>query len=142
MALHKAIQNDPRITSASAKGSLSEFVAEVFSNRNLQEQLRQKKWRLSDAWKGFKSIIMRMLGIKDPETMLGAALQSVDALMIPSSERMGGVEKAVTRQLSQKDIAALHTGSNSMKQFAEAFGTTHIKQKDRTPEDEIGRAHV
>ena len=134
-ALHKAIQNDPRITSASAKGSLSEFVAEVFSNRNLQEQLRQKKWRLSDAWKGFKSIIMRMLGIKDPETMLGAALQSVDALMIPSSQRTGVSEKAVTKQLSQKDIAALHTGSNSMKQFAEAFGTTHIKQKDRTAED-------
>jgi hypothetical protein len=119
-ALHKAIQNDPRITSTSAKGSLSEFVAEVFSNRNLQEQLRQKKWRLSDAWKGFKSIIMRMLGIKDPETMLGAALQSVDALMIPSSQRTGVSEKAVTKQLSQKDIAALHTGSNSMKQFAES----------------------
>lgn len=144
MALHKAIQNDPRITSVSAKGSLSEFVAEVFSNRNLQEQLRGKKWRLSDAWKGFKSIIMRMLGIKDPETMLGAALQSVDAILIPSSQRMGGVETAVTRQLSQKDIAALHTGSNSMKQFAENFGTTHIKQKDRTPEDanRIGQEYL
>jgi hypothetical protein len=135
IALHKAIQSDPRITSVSAKGSLSEFVAEVFSNKNLQDQMRNKKWRLSDAWKGFKSIIMRMLGVKDPETMLGAALQSVDALMIPSSQRMGGVEKAVTRQLSQKDIAALHTGSNSMRQFAEAFGSTHIKQKDRTAED-------
>lgn len=134
-ALHAAIKNDPRITSASAKGSLSEFVAEVFSNKNLQNQLRNKKWRLSDAWKGFKSIIMRMLGVKDPETMLGAALQSVDALMIPSSQRMGGKEKAVTRNLSAKDIAALHTGSNSMRQFAEAFGTTHIKQKDRTAED-------
>jgi hypothetical protein len=143
-ALHKAIQNDPRITSASAKGSLSEFVAEVFSNRNLQEQLRQKKWRLSDAWKGFKSIIMRMLGIKDPETMLGAALQSVDALMIPSSQRTGVSGKAVTKQLSQKDIAALYTGSNSMKQFAEAFGTTHIKQKDRTAEDanRIGQEYL
>ena len=143
-ALHAAIKNDPRITSASAKGSLSEFVAEVFSNKNLQEQLRDKKWRLSDAWKGFKSIIMRMLGVKDPETMLGAALQSVDALMIPSSQRMGGKEKAVTRNLSAKDIAALHTGSNSMKQFAEAFGSTHIKQKDRTAEDanRIGQEYL
>jgi len=135
-ALHNAIKNDPRITSASAKGSLSEFVAEVFSNKNLQDQLSQKKWRLSDAWKGFKSIIMRMLGVKDPETMLGAALQSVDALMVPSSNRtVGGKETAVSRRLSAKDIAALHTGSNSMKQFAEQFGTTAIKQKDRTAED-------
>jgi hypothetical protein len=65
IALHKAIQSDPRITSVSAKGSLSEFVAEVFSNKNLQDQMRDKKWRLSDAWKGFKSIIMRMLGTLD-----------------------------------------------------------------------------
>ena len=133
-ALHAVIKKDPSITSASAKGDLSEFVAEVFSNRNLQEQLRNKKWRLSDAWKGFKSIIMRMLGVKDPETMLGAALQSVDALMIPSSERMGGKETSRSRRLSAKDIAALYTGSNSMQQFAEQFGVD-IKQKDRTAED-------
>jgi hypothetical protein len=142
-ALHAAIKNDPSITSASAKGDLSEFVAEVFSNRNLQEQLRNKKWRLSDAWKGFKSIIMRMLGVKDPETMLGAALQSVDALMIPSSERMGGKETSRSRRLSAKDIAALYTGSNSMKQFADAFNV-NIKQKDRTAEDadRIGRDYL
>ena len=144
-ALHAAIKNDPRITSASAKGDLSEFVAEVFSNKNLQNQLSQKKWRLSDAWKGFKSIIMRMLGVKNPETMLGAALQSIDALMIPSSDRtVGGKETAVSRRLSAKDIAALHTGSNSMQQFAEQFGTTAIKQKDRTAEDanRIGQEYL
>ena len=134
MALHNAIKNDPRITSASAKGGLSEFVAEVMSNRNLQEQMREKKWKLSDAWEGFKSIVLRMLGIEHPETMLGAALQSVDALMIPSSTQLEGVERPVSRRLSQKDIAALHDGSNSMKQFADQFGQD-IKVKDRTPED-------
>jgi hypothetical protein len=134
MALHNAIKNDPRITSASAKGSLSEFVAEVMSNRNLQEQMREKKWKLSDAWEGFKSIVLRMLGIEHPETMLGAALQSVDALMVPSSTEFGTTERPVSRRLSQKDIAALHDGSNSMKQFADQFGQD-IKQKDRTPED-------
>jgi len=134
MALYKAVQNDPRITSSSAKGSLSEFVAEVMSNRNLQEQLRGKKWKLSDAWAGFKSIILRMLGINHPETMLGAALQSVDALMVPSDVKLDVKERAVNRRLSQKDIAALHTGSNSMKQFADQFGQD-IKAKDRTPED-------
>jgi hypothetical protein len=132
--LHASIKNDPRITSETAKGSLSEFVAEVMSNRNLQEQLREKKWKLSDAWKGFKSIILRLLGIKDPETMLGAALQSVDALMVPSNMRMEGMERPAKRRLSQKDIAALHDGSNSMKQFADQFGQD-IKVKDRTPED-------
>jgi hypothetical protein len=133
-ALYAAVKNDPKITSASAKGSISEFAAEVMSNRTLQQQLQGKKWRLSDAWAGFKSIIMRLLGVERPETMFGAALQSVDALMIPSSVRTAGVERTVSRKLAQKDIAALHTGSNSMKQFAEQFGPD-IKQKDRTAED-------
>lgn len=139
-ALYAAVKNDPKITSASAKGSISEFAAEVMSNRTLQQQLQGKKWRLSDAWAGFKSIIMRLLGVERPETMFGAALQSVDALMMPSSVRTAGVERTVSRKLAQKDIAALHTGSNSMRQFAEQFGP-EIKQKDRTPEDanRIGR---
>jgi acyl-[acyl carrier protein]--UDP-N-acetylglucosamine O-acyltransferase len=33
MAIHAAVKNDPRITSTNAKGSLSEFVAEIMSNR-------------------------------------------------------------------------------------------------------------
>ena len=139
-ALYAAVKNDPKITSASAKGSISEFAAEVMSNRTLQQQLQGKKWRLSDAWAGFKSIIMRLLGVDRPETMFGAALQSVDALMMPSSVRTKGVERTVSRKLAQKDIAALDTGSNSMKQFADQFGPD-IKQKDRTAEDanRIGR---
>jgi hypothetical protein len=133
MALHAAIKNDPRITSTFAKGSLSEFTAEVMSNRTLQLQLSDKKWKLSDAWKGFKSIVLRMLGIERPETMLGAAIQSIDALFTPTSMQQKGQAKGT--KLSAKDIAALHTGSNSMKQFAEQFGTDFIKQADRSPED-------
>lgn len=142
--LHNVVKNDPRFTSVNAKSSLSEFVAEVMSNRNLQEQLKGKRWKLQDAWNGFKSIILRMLGFDaEAQTMLGAALQSVDALFIPSSTKLGGKEKAVNQRLSAKDIAALHTGSNSMKQFADQFGGD-IKQKDRTPEDanRIGRDYL
>ena len=133
-AMYNSIKNDPSITSANAKSSLSEFAAEVFSNKNLQEQLRKKKWKGSTLWEGLKSVIMRMLGVKIPETMLGSALKSVDLLMIPSSEKIGRVETPVNRQYSAKDIAALETGSNSMRVFAEQFGP-EIKQKDRTPED-------
>jgi len=148
-ALHEAVKKDPSITSANAKGSLSEFAAEVLSNRNLQEQLRSKKWKMSDAWQGIKSIILRLLGFSkaETETMLGAGIQAVDALMIPSSvrgvakgntvvafdEHIEGV-KDVPYSSAQKDIAALDSGSNSMKQFSEAFGVD-IKQKDRTPDD-------
>lgn len=135
-AIHARVKADPKITSANAKSSLSEFVAEVMSNRNLQKQLAERKWRMSDMWEGIKSVIMRMLGLDKVETMFGASVVSVEQLFVPSSKRNlgGGKETRVTRKLSAKDIAALHDGSNSMKQFADQFGPL-IKQKDRTAED-------
>jgi hypothetical protein len=133
-AMFKAIQKDPSITSSNAKSSLSEFAAEIFSNKNLQEQLRKKPWKGSTLWEGIKSVILRLLGVKVPQNMLGNALKAVDVMLIPSSSKIGRVEKPVNRKYSTKDIAALHTGSNSMRQFAEQFGP-EIKQKDRTVED-------
>jgi hypothetical protein len=141
-AIFEIVKKDPSITSVNAKSSLSEFVAEVMSNINLQKQLKEKPWKLKEMWTGFKSAILRMLGlnVSDVNDMLRASLMSVDALFIPSSMEIKGAERAstgeapVTRNLSQKDIAALHDGSNSMKQFADQFGD-FIKQKDRTPED-------
>jgi hypothetical protein len=135
-ALHARVKNDKGITSKNAKSSLSEFVAEVMSNRNLQKQLAQRQWRLVDAWKGVKSIIMRMLGMQKVETMFGASVVAVDQLFVPASAKVGKGRKEtrVTRSLSAKDIAALDDGSNSMKQFADQFGQL-IKQKDRTPAD-------
>ena len=135
-AIHNQIKTDPRITSANAKGSLSEFVAEVLSNKKLQDQLREKPWRLADMLRAIKSIILRLVGFNkaETETMLGASITAIDALMIPSSLKGFGRETVRNRQLAAKDIAALHTGSNSMKQFADQFGD-YIKQKDRTPQD-------
>lgn len=143
-ALHAQIKRDAGITSKNAKGSLSEFVAEVMSNRNLQKQLAERKWRMSNMWNGIKSVIMRMLGVERFDTMFGAAAVSVDQLFVPASAKVGaGTETRTTRNLSVKDIAALHTGSNSMKQFSEQFGEK-IKQKDRTPEDanRIGQEYL
>lgn len=141
-AIFEIVKKDPSITSVNAKSSLSEFIAEVMSNINLQKQLKEKPWKLKEMWTGFKSAILRMLGlnVSDVNDMLRASLMSVDAMFIPSSMEIKGAERSstgeapVTRNLSQKDIAALHDGSNSMKQFADQFGDS-IKQKDRTPED-------
>lgn len=132
-ALHAAIKRDPSITSADAKGSLSEFVAEVMSNRKLQEQLSKKPWRLSDAMRAIKSVILRLLGVNNVQSMLGAAMASVDTIFTPTSVQTYKAQ-GVRTQYSQKDIAALHDGSNSMRQFAENF-PQYIKQKDRTPAD-------
>jgi len=145
-ALFEAAKRDPSITSMNAKSSLKEFAAEVLSNRNLQEQLRSKKWSVSDAFRGFISSILRLIGFTkaETETMLGAGIKAVEALMVPSSKRgliseralnsISADGKGVPRSNSTKDIAALHNGSNSMKQFADQFGP-EIKQADRTPAD-------
>lgn len=142
-AIFEVVKKDKTITSVNAKSSLSEFVAEVMSNINLQKQLKEKPWKLKEMWTGFKSAILRMLGLKvgDVNDMLRASLMSVDAIFTPTSMEIKGAErpakgeaKGERKQLSQKDIAALHDGSNSMKQFSDQFGD-FIKQKDRTPED-------
>jgi hypothetical protein len=145
-ALFEAAKRDPSITSMNAKSSLKEFAAEVLSNRNLQDQLRSKKWSVSDAFRGFISSILRLIGFTkaETETMLGAGIKAVEALMVPSKQRgitservlnaISAKGKGVPRSNSTKDIAALHNGSNSMKQFADQFGP-EIKQADRTPAD-------
>jgi hypothetical protein len=103
-ALFNAIKNDPKITSTNAKSSLSEFAAEIFSNKNLQEQLRNKKWKGSSLWEGLKSVILRMLGVKIPENMLGNALKAVDLLMIPSSSKVGRAEVLEQPRYAPKDV--------------------------------------
>jgi hypothetical protein len=87
--LFEAVQKDPDITSVDAKASLSEFVAEVMSNRQLQEQLGKKPWRMSDAMQQFKSMILRLLGVKDAKSMLTSAMASVDAIFTPTSTQIG-----------------------------------------------------
>ena len=107
-AIHAQVKNDPRITSSNAKGSLSEFVAEVMSNKKLQEQLRAKKWRMSDMLRGFKSVILRLLGIKpaDVDTMLDASIAAVDALFVPSGVPLGVVETPTTRSVTAPNFVA------------------------------------
>ena len=99
VALYNAAKNDPAITSKNAKSSVSEFAAEVMSNENLQKQLRQKKWRVSDAFRGFVSIILRMIGVKNVENMLDASVSAVEALMVPTSVGQQVVEQQRAKPL-------------------------------------------
>jgi hypothetical protein len=93
-ALHAAAQRDATITAMHDKTDLLEFASEVMSNPKLQAQLKNKPWKLSDAWNGFKSIVLRLLGVKTPDNMLYAAMQSVEALMVaPKTQQKVANEK-------------------------------------------------
>lgn len=93
-ALFNSVKNDPTITSKNAKSNISEFAAEVMSNEKLQAQLRNKKWRLSDAFRGFVSIILRMIGVQNVNNMLDASVSAVEALMVPTSVGQKVTEEA------------------------------------------------
>lgn len=90
-AIHERIKTDPGVTSVNAKTTLKEFVAEVMSNQRLQEQLKERSWRLSDMLRAFKSVILRAIGI-DPKTvdnMLDASILAIDNIFTPSSQQVG-----------------------------------------------------
>lgn len=93
-ALFNSVKNDPNITSKNAKSNISEFAAEVMSNEKLQNQLRNKKWRVSDAFRGFVSIILRMIGVRNVENMLDASISAVESLMVPTSVGQKVAEEA------------------------------------------------
>lgn len=117
--LFEAVQKDPDITSVDAKTSLSEFVAEVMSNRQLQGQLGKKPWRMSDAMQQFKSIVLRLLGVKDAKSMLASAMASVDAIFTPTSTQIGTTP----------------TGTREARAPTDVIG----ERKERTLREDIGR---
>jgi hypothetical protein len=90
-AIHERIKTDPGVTSVNAKTTLKEFVAEVMSNQRLQEQLKERPWRLSTMLRAFKSAILRAIGIS-PDTvnnMLDASILAIDNIFMPSSQQVG-----------------------------------------------------
>jgi hypothetical protein len=135
-ALWDSVRNDPEITSANAKGSLTEFSAEVMSNKVLQDQLRNKPWTLADAWKNFKSIVLRLLGVKNVNNMLDAAIQSVDALFIPSSAQPGMEETPSYAKVGVVETAKGVFGFNA--KTAPAQPSSFVAEKPSFKNDLIG----
>jgi len=103
-ALYNSAKKDPSITSANAKSNISEFAAEVLSNENLQKQLKQKKWRTSDAFRGFVSIILKMIGVTNVDNMLDASVSAVEALMISTSSAQPVTEQVRAKPKEDVDV--------------------------------------
>lgn len=79
--LWAAAKADKRIPlTPEARESLSEFLAESLSSVPVQEALANKPWQVSNFWEKFKSILLRIMGVKTPKTMLDATAMAADAL--------------------------------------------------------------
>jgi hypothetical protein len=113
-AIHAMVKKDSDITSTEAKGSLSEFVAEVMSNAKLQQQLAKKPWSLSNMLAGFKSTILRLIGVKDAKTMLTASIKAVDALFMPTSVQTAPVAKTMMPARAAPSMATANRVADSL----------------------------
>jgi len=61
--------------------SLNEFAAEALTSPKLRAYMQSKPWTLRYMWDAFKSVILRLLGVKTPTNMSEAAIAAVDRMM-------------------------------------------------------------
>jgi hypothetical protein len=114
-ALYNSVKKDPSITSTNAKSNISEFAAEVLSNENLQKQLKKKKWRMSDAFRGFVSIILKMIGVTNVDNMLDASVSAVEALMISTSSAQPVTEQVRAKPKEDVDVGVYEKAKGVFK---------------------------
>lgn len=137
-ALWNAAKADPNVgLSEDAAASISEFVTEAMTNPTLVAALKAKPWTISNAWDGFKRILLKMMGVDTPRTMQDAVVASVDTIFArpeplpegaaPTKE---GVRYASPQQPAgatvEQTLAAMRPGpqQNSLKAMIKgAFGS-------------------
>jgi len=132
--LFAAAKASPDITSENAKSSLSEYVAEAFSNGVLQNQLRAKAWTLGDMWKAFKKTILNMLGVKTPTNMLDATLAAAETLFSKPA-RYTAADATLAKPSNFRKVAYANPGLAR----AGEIGDTFIA-KDRSTLDRVRAA--
>jgi hypothetical protein len=87
-----AAKNDKTINiSEEARASLSEFVTEAMTNYDLQKALAVKPWKKATAWEKFKTNILKMIGVTDPESMLDTTIAAMDTIFMPPAPGKGPV---------------------------------------------------
>ena len=75
-----------------ARESLNEFMAESLSSRIVQKALDAEPWQASTYWESFKSILLRIMGVKTPKTMSDSTARALDALFVAVKPAPAGVQ--------------------------------------------------
>lgn len=88
-----AAKNDKTINlSEEARASLSEFVTEAMTNYDLQKALAVKPWKKATAWEKFKTNLLKMIGVADPESMLDTTIAAMDTIFTTPAPGKGPVK--------------------------------------------------
>lgn len=115
-----AAKNDKTINlSEEAQESLSEFVTEAMTNLDLQKALAAKPWKRATTWDKFKTNILRMIGVTDPQTMLDTTIAAMDTIFVPPAPGKGPV-KIMSRATKNGTAVLASLGITNPQQ---AYGT-------------------
>jgi hypothetical protein len=79
--IYNALKEDKDMPYPELVTSLNEFAAEALTSPKLRTYMQSKPWTLKYMWDAFKSVILRLLGVKTPSNMSEAAIAAVDRLM-------------------------------------------------------------
>jgi hypothetical protein len=79
--IYNALKEDKDMPYPELVTNLSEFAAEALTSPKLRTYMQSKPWTLKYMWDAFKSVILRLLGVKTPSNMSEAAIAAVDRMM-------------------------------------------------------------
>lgn len=116
----RAAKNDKTINlSEDARESLSEFVTEAMTSLDLQKALAVKPWKKATAWDKFKTNLLRLIGITDPQSMLDYTIAAMDTIFVPPAPGKEPV-KIMSRATKNGQAVLASLGITNPQQ---AFGT-------------------
>ena len=116
----RAAKNDKTINlSEDARESLSEFVTEAMTSLDLQKALAVKPWKKATAWDKFKTNLLKLIGVTDPQSMLDTTIAAMDTIFAPPAPGKGPV-KIMSRATKNGQAVLQSLGITNPQQ---AFGT-------------------
>jgi hypothetical protein len=116
----RAAKNDKTINlSEDARESLSEFVTEAMTSLDLQKALAVKPWKKATAWDKFKTNLLRLIGVTDPQSMLDYTIAAMDTIFVPPAPGKEPV-KIMSRATKNGQAVLASLGITNPQQ---AFGT-------------------
>ena len=116
----RAAKNDKTINlSEDARESLSEFVTEAMTSLDLQKALAVKPWKKATAWDKFKTNLLKLIGVTDPQSMLDTTIAAMDTIFVPPAPGKGPV-KIMSRATKNGQAVLASLGITNPQQ---AYGT-------------------
>lgn len=116
----RAAKNDKTINlSDDARENLSEFVTEAMTSLDLQKALAVKPWKKATAWDKFKTNLLKLIGVTDPQSMLDTTIAAMDTIFVPPAPGKEPV-KIMSRATKNGTAVLASLGITNPQQ---AFGT-------------------